>query len=1350
MSHSFQKGKFYTLPVVDILREDVNSYFIVLANDRHYPIRMFDIQKNDPEMAKLTELPCMVKDVHGDNIIFVQNFAEMFGHLYDPDKTYQFIVSRSVALLPDGQKYYDVCDEHGLPFRLKTSGNVFLQAHQKIDCKILKPYPNKLTLKLVSVRKPINNLSITPEKLIAQSGLSGAMASYLLRLFNTLPIFEEAREYLERNDAEWAIKALLAVTGIHEWKGLKYKNIARVLDAYMMLALYVLEDSKFLLQFSDSERENFQEWLAARIKWIETNRECISLFMENRCGEEIDNILRKIRNSYYIYDARKKMSLLISIFSMNPRILEERIDTILEIISESAKYWKVASFKKAFSEFLQFYIMSNRDTVNSSALIEDDHTNLLLHRMVRAICYLLLLTDGKGIDVPLYKSMLYHYLSFVRCKNVTGTTKIGVSMSDSLVEQAFCALLSAETRGREIEWDQDFGNTEVFAYQMSIKPRNQSTLTTRSYETDKIRFTVSTEGITIASATATGSERNVIPDNFLNWHNIQVYLDNPSKYPIATRSKMATWRKWWTKVENALFSDVKDAVTYKPRKLSPEVGAEVTVRVISQMPDNPFRFYCRIEDETYHGEGWIDSYIRGGSTAMFHYDPMFDLESFTHNGKPLLFRVKVNSVGSPYDNEQTYMFNAMNNIDAFIGENVFYGQESDCKLIYHDDRNHVFLGITEFGYGVFLPETTPDYEYGVGDTMHVRLTDCSRPQAMQAEVIGVASDAVDVKIAAEGLLLGYAEEKVYEVSADELAEEAMSVAEDQFDADYISQIICILDHKAVVESDNVRAFGYLSVAHILAGMIEDDHARRYIEQRQELLFLLEDYATNGKIDEQRIEALGGFNADIVDKFPVLKERMSEISVVNSLGKQENNSYLWDLTTRYNSGHILGKLARLALSYNMADGFDLADYRSSVISSIKTLLNISIAIPEIYSFGQEDQVREFKSSIVFPPDNGMKPDMQQQTFNIMKVICGMVNSYGGTLYLGVYDTGTAKGLDDDLQFFDNNKDKFDLYVRNRIRMALGDAVNASISIEHPHAGKHWIYAIKVAPSKYPVMLRLDQHYYLREGSSTYPIYDVDLLRQIMEERDFSRFRVDAAEMFDSTGEETSAGPETEDENREKSGGASPRSGSSDKEEASIATGRIRSNVTENWLDNYGVDTCAYLRFHSSNAWSILDDVPWEEGLLTLAIHNDEKNGYLVLVYEDGSVQKVSMDIILRKKPDARHKLFSGKQPIFISPMKRSDALLTIYSDSNGKRYLRLDNPDNIQEGKITEAGKRLVDVDFDHVCTCEVIPDIHHEDLRRMHNLKRSTLGFQVNNAYGMAELELLNRIGLPTSEILAD
>lgn len=1331
----FSKGKFYTLPIVAIRNEGSDAYFIVKANDREYAIRMFAFQKQDPEVMSRTELPCMVKDIHGDNIVFVQNFAEMFGSEYDSSKSYPFIVTRPVSTLPDGQKYYDVHDERGVPFRLKTPGNVFLQENQRINCRVYRPYKNKLILQYEQERKQIKGQCITPEEFLTESGIPLSLLGIVKNLFQSNPIFDEARDYLERNDPEWVIKALLAIPGVEKWGRLRHATQVKMLNAFHKMCLYVLEESKFLQQFSESERENFQEWIAWKVHRIEIYQECLQLIGDDKYGEEIDEILRKIHNSGYIYNPEHKMALLIAIFSMKPEILEERIDKILDIIAESAKGWKLASFKKAFSGFIQYYIMDNSENVNREAFAEDDHATELLHRMVRAICYLLLMTDGEGIDVPLYKSMLYHYLSFVRCKNVLGQQQLGISLSDTLVDQAFCILVGSEPGCREFSWDKDFDQTELFAYQMSMLPRKNTMLTTRSYESDKVRFTVSNDSITLARVGAGGNERNVLPSDFLDWHNIQLYLDNPTKYPINKKSKIDAWRNWWKKVELALFEKRELKPRNVVRKIRPDVGSQVTIRVLRQDPEHPNRFFCRIEDDIYQGEGWIDTYTKGSSIGLFHYDPMFDIDSFYIDGDPLLIKARVNSVSSPNDEVQTYMFDAMSKIDHFVLENVEYEEESDCRLIYHDRANRVILGITEFGYGVFVPETTPEFDYKEGDCVRVRLTDYSKARAMQAEVVGMAESDVDIREAAEQLLQDYADNRVYQATAEQLAEEAMSVSEDQFNPEYISQMICILDHKAVVETDNAMAYGYLSVAYILAGMIEDEAAKRYLDQRRYLLCMLEDYGKNGKVDDAELDRLCSDNADIVEKFPVLKQRLCEIRIVNSFGKQENNSYLWDLISDYDSSHIVGQLARLMLSYNMADGFGLQEHQNDIISKIKSLLNINIELPKVYSFGQEDQLCEFKSSIVFPPDNGMKPNLDEQTFNIMKVICGMVNAYGGTLYLGVYDTGTAKGLDDDLPYFDNSHDKFDLYVRNQIRRALGDTVNASIAIEHPEAGKHWIYAIKVQPSKTPIALSYDNRYYLREGTSTYSIDNVEQLREIMDNRNFEQFHVDVASIINES--EVKA-PETALSAPQKESKA--KTVVTDEVEK-IATSNQRSNVVNYWDDGFGVDTFCYLRIHSVGEWSLLNDVEWDDGLLTLAIHENEKDGHLIVVYEDGEVSRIPMSKILKTSPNVRHKMVAGKRPVFVSPARRNDALLTAYQD-RGKRYLRLDDISSIEEGKMNAKGSTLTDVIFENFKGCEIISPEHHKVLKRLQNRPRTTLGFQASNVYGAEELKVLSDLGI--------
>lgn len=129
----YQKGKFYTLPILEIVEDERTAYFHVSANDRTYLIRMFEFQRTDPEVRLMKGLPCMVKDVHGDTIVFVQNFGRMFGKDYVEEQTYPFFVQNQVVTQVDGQLFYNVCDSRGMPFHIFRNPRASLQQRQFLD-----------------------------------------------------------------------------------------------------------------------------------------------------------------------------------------------------------------------------------------------------------------------------------------------------------------------------------------------------------------------------------------------------------------------------------------------------------------------------------------------------------------------------------------------------------------------------------------------------------------------------------------------------------------------------------------------------------------------------------------------------------------------------------------------------------------------------------------------------------------------------------------------------------------------------------------------------------------------------------------------------------------------------------------------------------------------------------------------------------------------------------------------------------------------------------------------------------------------------------------------------------------
>jgi hypothetical protein len=192
---------------------------------------------------------------------------------------------------------------------------------------------------------------------------------------------------------------------------------------------------------------------------------------------------------------------------------------------------------------------------------------------------------------------------------------------------------------------------------------------------------------------------------------------------------------------------------------------------------------------------------------------------------------------------------------------------------------------------------------------------------------------------------------------------------------------------------------------------------------------------------------------------------------------------------------------------------------------------------------------------------------------------------------------------------------------------------------------------------------------------------------------------------------------------------------------VRTSLIRSNVVNNWEENYGIDTVAYLRFFDGGEWCVMDEENWDEGWLTLAVHDREEKGSLLMVYEDGTVNRVPMDLCLEKVRNKHFKRYNERTPLFFCPVAAGDALLTAYLDDHGNRFFRLDDIDRIPEGKMLSAGNKLVRPEFKQFVFCEVIPAGQLGGLEKFHNLKDTTLGHSLDVHYEK-ERKILSNLGI--------
>ena len=106
--------------------------------------------------------------------------------------------------------------------------------------------------------------------------------------------------------------------------------------------------------------------------------------------------------------------------------------------------------------------------------------------------------------------------------------------------------------------------------------------------------------------------------------------------------------------------------------------------------------------------------------------------------------------------------------------------------------------------------------------------------------------------------------------------------------------------------------------------------------------------------------------------------------------------------------------------------------------------------------------------------------------VLKSVAGFMNARGGTLLVGVDDTGHPVGLDRDLATAHRKDlDGFEAWLTTLMESALGGAATSNAHIDFPAVNGTIICRIRVRPSGSPayVSVKSDDWFYVRLGNST---------------------------------------------------------------------------------------------------------------------------------------------------------------------------------------------------------------------------------------------------------------------------
>jgi serine/threonine protein kinase len=143
-------------------------------------------------------------------------------------------------------------------------------------------------------------------------------------------------------------------------------------------------------------------------------------------------------------------------------------------------------------------------------------------------------------------------------------------------------------------------------------------------------------------------------------------------------------------------------------------------------------------------------------------------------------------------------------------------------------------------------------------------------------------------------------------------------------------------------------------------------------------------------------------------------------------------------------------------------------------------------------GGESASLEFKQTMRW--DTRLQTRSAEVLKGNIKTVCAFLNGEGGTLLIGLTDTGEAKGLDDDLQDFSEKKtvDAFEMKFRDALSVSLDPDPNQLVTILFPYVNGIQICRVDVRRSPRAVFLVTKgrpAEFFVRRGNASPPITDL---------------------------------------------------------------------------------------------------------------------------------------------------------------------------------------------------------------------------------------------------------------------
>lgn len=1077
------------------------------------------------------------------------------------------------------------------------------------------------------------------------------------------------------------------------------------LGLYIRIEEFLLEDLRFLTYFPESRHALIRSRAEQKLRRAQVRREALRMLRSGLAEAFTTDLAEKVETpGILLYQPEEKADLTTALLLHDPEALTVGITNYLRLIRYFVEQETGLCPPEYWIETCEALIARECEAMDETLLtgLITPEVRQRTEGLVRTAGALFLLCKAADREIDMVRRlMFYRYLCVLDERHLPPLKNLMLS-----------TFLKHNCRPPEYTWEELIGFSlpsfvGKIAYFTENIPEDRRPYTLEG----KGLFTLAERRITLAPFDNPLAGRRM--------HKLLTLWDgslriNSFQKPTADLSAVAADNELPAKIWADAAADFKRKKTVFERhetKELPPVNALLKIRITALHPAYPSLAFATVEDDMYEGNGAI------------HLSQVTRIKQLTSLSGIFAVGDLVTARVIEVSENKRLRFSILDEISKSIATRFHPGEYTYARLISKNENSYRW--ISEKGYPLYtVPSPLDEVEPELDDLYMLRLTHVNRTGYVRAEIEEMAPEdmEIDPQKAIADLVGYYVDERLADYTEEGVADElheSHAEAPGRLSPDYVRQLIYLIDLYTESTDDHVLRFNLCQTARLLADMIEEANIVAYYDRR--ILYLTE---LHHFINRQAV-TVSVIDAEAIQRFPRLAHARTVLSLL-ALDKDDPAAIDTLRQGMQSERKLTADLARLLLIRLLA-GQTYPDLYAEADAEVRSLLAVEEeedpdGEAEEIDFGRETNTREFKSTIVFPPNSNGMADIDRQMERILWVICGFLNAEGGVLFIGVNDIGYPKGIEPDLSYLHANVDKYQLIIRNYIVKELGKDINGLIRFDfHAFSGKT-VCAISV-PAYHEVVFFRDV-VWQRQGNSTRPL-DLPDIRLLKERRKNLRpaLRI-TTPAFGEAKEEAEREVEkvfpVSIPTYTPTAVAKPRPTAKPERPASLADDEPDRIATSALAPRREQEPTAYFSILRSGRFVITHEEPHRsDARLTLPIYDDDSDGYLIYVYENGYANRVAVSTLLSKKPDYEYAnaMFGQSSLLFVALARPDDTLYLKVSSKSGE-YLRTLSLKTIKlNTDLSLRGTALYTVPFGRIVQIDLL---NKEQAREVENIRSET------------------------------